>query len=148
MPGLEEASRKSWTLIREHLLAAPCSRFGGPGTENRRRGAAWHNVVLTIPAPQQLYSIAGARGAGAKRVFDLRGGLLTMRSRGIRRHHEQRIKSRVRSYHGGFAAGDPRHIGKIAHARQQCSCRLCGNPRRYWKEETIQELRADMAAEA
>jgi hypothetical protein len=44
-----------------------------------------------------------------------------------------------------MAAGDPRHTGKIAHAPQQCSCRLCGNPRRYWKEVTIQELRADQA---
>ena len=36
-----------------------------------------------------------------------------MRSRGVRRHHEQRIKSRVRSYYGGLAANDPRHIGKL-----------------------------------
>jgi hypothetical protein len=71
-----------------------------------------------------------------------------MRSRGIRRHHEQRVKTRVRTYHGGSAAGDPRHIGRIAHTRQSCSCRLCGNPRRYWKEQTIQELRADRSMEA
>jgi hypothetical protein len=71
-----------------------------------------------------------------------------MQSRSIRRHHEQRVKSRVRTYHGGSAAGDPRHIGRIAHARQQCSCRMCGNPRRYWKEQTIQELRADRSMEA
>lgn len=66
-----------------------------------------------------------------------------MRSRGIRRHHEQRIKSRVRSYYGGLAANDPRHIGKIAHARRLCSCQLCGNPRRHWGQATIQEMRAN-----
>lgn len=66
-----------------------------------------------------------------------------MRSRGIRRHHEQRIKSRVRRYYGGLAVDDPRYIGKIAHARRLCSCWLCGNPRRHWGQATIQELRAN-----
>jgi hypothetical protein len=70
-----------------------------------------------------------------------------MRSRGIRRHHEKRIKSRVRSYYGGLAAGDPRHIGKIAHARRICSCQMCGNPRRHWGVATIQELRASQTFE-
>jgi hypothetical protein len=70
-----------------------------------------------------------------------------MRSRGIRRHHEERIKLRVRSYYRGYAANDPRHIGKIAHTRRICSCQMCGNPRRYWGQETIQELRADRAME-
>jgi len=66
-----------------------------------------------------------------------------MRSRGIRRHHEQRIKSRVRRYYGSLAVDDPRYIGKIAHARRLCSCWLCGNPRRHWGQATIQELRAN-----
>jgi hypothetical protein len=66
-----------------------------------------------------------------------------MRSRGIRRHHEQRIKSRVRRYYGGLAVDDPRYIGKIAHARRLCSCWMCGNPRRHWGQATIQELRAN-----
>ena len=65
-----------------------------------------------------------------------------MRSRGMRRHHEERVKARVRSYYGGHAAGDPRRIGMIAHTRRLCSCWMCGNPRKYWKQETIQESRA------
>jgi hypothetical protein len=64
-----------------------------------------------------------------------------MRSRGIRRHHEERVKARVRSYYGGYAVGDPRSVGRIAHTRRLCSCWMCGNPRRYWKQATFQELR-------
>lgn len=66
-----------------------------------------------------------------------------MRDRSIRRHHEIRIKRRVARYHGGFAAENPRHIGRIAHARQLCSCFMCGNPRRYIHERTVQERRAE-----
>ncbi len=65
-----------------------------------------------------------------------------MRSRGIRRHHEARVKAWVRSYYGGYAAGDPRSLGKIARTRRLCSCPMCGNPRKFWKQETIQEMRA------
>jgi len=71
-----------------------------------------------------------------------------MHSRAMRRHHEARVKARVRRYYGGLAMGSPRDTGKIAHARSLCSCRLCGNPRRYWKEVTVQEMRAEQAAEA
>ena len=71
-----------------------------------------------------------------------------MNSRALRRHHEQRIKRRVRGYYNGKAADDPRHIGKIAHARRLCSCSLCGNPRRYYRELTVQERRRDSAARA
>jgi hypothetical protein len=70
-----------------------------------------------------------------------------MRSRAERRHHEFHVKQRVRSYYGGYAKDDPRHIGKIAHARRLCSCNLCGNPRRYFGEETMQERRSGIATE-
>jgi hypothetical protein len=66
-----------------------------------------------------------------------------MRSRSFRRHHEQRIKRRVRRYYGGNAAGNPRQVGKIAHSRQLCSCFMCGNPRRFWREPTPQEQRVE-----
>lgn len=70
-----------------------------------------------------------------------------MRSRAIRRHHEERVKARVRRYYGGMAMGSPRHTGKIAHARSLCSCWMCGNPRRHWKEVTVQEMRAEQATD-
>ena len=64
-----------------------------------------------------------------------------MRSRAVRRHHEERVKARVRSYYGGYARFRPRSIGRIAHARQLCSCFMCGNPRHYWGGGTLQERR-------
>jgi len=70
-----------------------------------------------------------------------------MRSRAERRHHELRVKKRVCNYYGGYARDNPRHIGKIAHARRLCSCNLCGNPRRYFGERTLQERRSGIAAE-
>ena len=64
-----------------------------------------------------------------------------MQSRALRRHHEHRIKQRVRDYYGGYAHHRPRSIGKLAHARQLCSCVMCGNPRRHLGEATMQERR-------
>jgi hypothetical protein len=64
-----------------------------------------------------------------------------MSTRALRRHHEQRMKRRVAGYYGGYAHHDPRHVGRIAHARKLCSCWMCGNPRRLG-ELTLQERRA------
>lgn len=69
-----------------------------------------------------------------------------MRSRAVRRHHEKRVKTRVASYYGGYAAHDPRALGRLAHSRAPCSCFMCGNPRRYLGERTLQEWRAEHAA--
>jgi len=51
------------------------------------------------------------------------------------------VKQRVRVYYDGAFRSDPRHLGKIAHARAPCSCWMCGNPRRYFGERPIQERR-------
>ena len=56
------------------------------------------------------------------------------------------MKQRVAGYYGGYARGQPRHVGKLAHARQVCSCWMCGNPRRYLGARTLQERRAAAAA--
>ncbi|MGI9190252.1 MAG: hypothetical protein ACR2F9_08930, partial [Longimicrobiaceae bacterium] len=53
-----------------------------------------------------------------------------------------RIKCRVERYYGGYARHDERHRGKLAQARTPCSCWMCGNPRRYRGELTLQERRA------
>ena len=81
------------------------------------RFAAWPNVVLELSVNRRT----------------------AMRSRAFRRHHEERIKRRVRRYYGGYAAERPRHLGRIAHSRQPCSCWMCGNPRRHVGERTLQE---------
>jgi hypothetical protein len=70
-----------------------------------------------------------------------------MRSRAIRRHHEERVKARVRKYYGGMGIGSPRQTGIIAHTRSLCSCWMCGNPRRHLKEVTVQEMRAEQATD-
>lgn len=64
-----------------------------------------------------------------------------MKSRALRRHHEQRMKSRVCAYYGGYARGNPRAVGKLAHTRTPCSCVMCGNPRRRFAEPSLQERR-------
>lgn len=55
-----------------------------------------------------------------------------------RRHHEARLKRKVRSYYGGH--NDPRRLGIYARTRTPCSCYMCGNPRRLG-ELPMQELR-------
>lgn len=69
-----------------------------------------------------------------------------MSSRSLRRHHERSLKRRVRDYYGGYARSDARAAGRLAHTRQLCSCWMCGNPRRYLGETTLQERRAECAA--
>ncbi|HEV2763516.1 MAG TPA: hypothetical protein VGV38_11110 [Pyrinomonadaceae bacterium] len=65
-----------------------------------------------------------------------------MKSRSLRRHHEERIKRRVKKYYGGVHADDPRRNGQVAHTRKLCSCWMCGNPRKYFDEPTLRERRA------
>jgi len=60
----------------------------------------------------------------------------------LRRHHERRIKERMRSYYGGYARNNARALGKLAQSRSPCSCWMCGNPRRYSGESTLQERRS------
>jgi hypothetical protein len=69
-----------------------------------------------------------------------------VRSRSVRRHHERRLKSRTRAYFSGIARHNPRVAGKLAHCRTPCSCWMCGNPRRYSGEVTLQERRAALTA--
>ncbi|MBI4571848.1 MAG: hypothetical protein HY713_01005 [candidate division NC10 bacterium] len=71
-----------------------------------------------------------------------------MRARARRRHHVSRIKRRVRRYYGGYAKDKPRHLGRIARTRQLCSCWMCGNPRRYLGERSLQERRAFQPVES
>lgn len=69
-----------------------------------------------------------------------------MTSRALRRHHEGRLKRRVSDYYGGYTRSDARATGRLAHTRTLCSCPMCGNPRRYLGEVTLQERRAERVA--
>ena len=64
-----------------------------------------------------------------------------MRGRAVRRHHELRMKTKVRAYYDQHAMRDVRAQGRLAHARTPCSCWMCGNPRRHFGDTTLQERR-------
>ena len=68
-----------------------------------------------------------------------------MRTRDYRRNQEEKKKKKV-SKHDWFLWLDktPRVIGQASHTPKQCSCHMCGNPRKYWKEKTIQERRNEI----
>jgi len=67
--------------------------------------------------------------------------------RALRRHHEQRIKQKIKDYYSGWPKTSPRATGMIATTRQLCSGPCCGNPRKHFKELTKQEKIHDLCFE-
>jgi hypothetical protein len=68
--------------------------------------------------------------------------------RAIRRHHRCRLRHNRRFHWGrdlAEAGENPRSRGKVIDTPTPCSCWMCGNPRRYFGEKTMQELRQDEA---
>lgn len=69
-----------------------------------------------------------------------------IQKRALRRHHAQRRKAWVRRalrhYFMERHALPARRVGMYAKTPKICSCFLCGNPRRFIGEPTIQERRA------
>jgi hypothetical protein len=81
-----------------------------------------------------------------------------MRTRGWRRFQKERIRNKARKV-GGLHWSDhfnysiskkerERHKEEFvkyyiyrANDLKSCSCYMCGNPRRYWKDMTLQEKR-------
>ncbi|MBX9625270.1 MAG: hypothetical protein K2X82_15795 [Gemmataceae bacterium] len=71
-----------------------------------------------------------------------------MRGLAVRHHHVHRAKARAVRYLRWVLAGlpgaiDPRRVGRRATDRTPCSCRMCGNPRRYGGGPTRAECRAE-----
>jgi hypothetical protein len=64
-----------------------------------------------------------------------------MKTQALRRHHEQRIKQKVKHYYGGVFKDNPRKINQLTRTHTPCSCFMCGNPRRYQKTPTLREIR-------
>ena len=54
------------------------------------------------------------------------------------RHHLQRIINRVKNY---YPDCNQRYFKLNAITRKRCSASCCGNPRKYFKELTMQEKR-------
>ena len=69
-----------------------------------------------------------------------------MRTTAWRRQQEEKKKRKVVKDHDKWWWEDesPRMVGKKAHTPAMCSCHMCGNPRKYWKEKTIQERRNEI----
>ena len=68
--------------------------------------------------------------------------------RAIRRHHRYRLWCNRRFLWGRDLSGsdeNPLLRGKAIDTPTPCSCWMCGNPRRYFGEKTLQELRQDEA---
>ncbi len=57
--------------------------------------------------------------------------------RGWRRHHQERKKRKAKTVYGH----DERSV-KLANNMKNCSCSMCGNPRRVFGELTLQEEKA------
>lgn len=62
-----------------------------------------------------------------------------MSNRAIRRHHVQRLKNNRKHY--WYGSNSQRLLGILVHTAKICSCYICGNPRKFFKEKTIQEKR-------
>lgn len=60
-----------------------------------------------------------------------------MRDRSERRHHKERMKARARRLLPGRS---PEHL---ADNMAKCSCPMCGNPRKWFGDPTIQEMKAE-----
>ncbi len=62
--------------------------------------------------------------------------------RALRRFHRVRLFKKRRNYWGwtGVLVEEPVYK-MIINTPTPCSCFMCGNPRKYWKEKSIQELK-------
>jgi len=72
------------------------------------------------------------------------------RTRAERRHHHNRMKKRTEEFRDldYYRETDPEkfaeQVCRRAENRQRCSCHMCGNPRKHWKEKTLQEKIAEL----
>lgn len=62
-----------------------------------------------------------------------------MRNRAFRRHNVSRIKNKVKKYWTCWNPEDRRWVGILARSKAKCSCWMCGNPRKIFREKTFQE---------
>ena len=70
-----------------------------------------------------------------------------MRDLAFRRQQEEKKKSKAKKIGHSWYNHEPtpKQIGFIAHSPKACSCYMCGNPRKHWKQKTFQEIKADIA---
>ncbi|MEZ4775950.1 MAG: hypothetical protein R3D00_22420 [Bacteroidia bacterium] len=59
--------------------------------------------------------------------------------RAIRRHHRERLLQKRKNYWGNDRVHEIK--ANVINTPKPCSCFMCGNPRKYWNEKTVQERR-------
>ncbi len=60
--------------------------------------------------------------------------------RAQRRHHLTRMKKRAERISKQIWGYEENVLEKSYNHLKQCSCRMCGNPRKYWGSKTKQEI--------
>lgn len=66
--------------------------------------------------------------------------MIKNKKRGIRRDHYMRIKRKRKSYN--VAPIEDGVTDLTIETPKPCSCFMCGNPRKFFKESTIQEKKS------
>ena len=61
-------------------------------------------------------------------------------TRSLRRHHNERLKSKRKDYHGWNGDSTPRIRGIYLNTPAPCSCWMCGNERKYFGNRTRKEI--------
>ncbi len=74
-------------------------------------------------------------------ILDVIQEIGAMTKRAERRHHVDRLK-RKRKYHFGRELSG-KELSQVVDTPKPCSCYLCGNPRKYFEEKTVQEHKHD-----
>ena len=62
------------------------------------------------------------------------------KQKAIRRHHIERLKENRKNYWFWGGRKDPRRLGLLVHTPAPCSCYMCGNPRKWWKQKSIDQI--------
>ena len=75
------------------------------------------------------------------------------RSRAFRRHHHERMIEKVRGFVcikslGRFLSKKEieNKVRHMAETRSPCSCHMCGNARKLWKQKSFKEKRFDISS--
>lgn len=61
--------------------------------------------------------------------------------RSVRRHHAGRLKKSRHHHWGRDISSEAKRLGQVVDTPTPCSCYMCGNPRKYFNEKTVQECR-------
>lgn len=70
------------------------------------------------------------------------------RDKNFRRHYHKKnlnkVRRMVREIFHIKGEDEDKVVCKFLHQRKPCSCMACGNPRRYFGEKTLQEIKSEI----